>query len=72
MKTELEIIKECYEKYFGTQKYEGSVFQSTYGVLVRGMISERDKEWTQKIQKAKDETSNWNCKEVLTKLLEEK
>ena len=35
-------------------------------------IKERDKEWKQKIQKAKDETSNWNCKEVLTKLLEDK
>ena len=72
MKTELGIIKECYENYFGTQKYESSVFQATYGVLVRGMISERDKEWTHKIHTAKDETSNWNCKEVLTKLLEDK
>ena len=72
MKTELGIIKECYENYFGNQKYESSVFQATYGVLVRGMISERDKEWKQKIQTALDKTSNWNCKEVLTKLLEDK
>ena len=72
MKTELGIIKECYENYFGTQKYESSVFQATYGVLVRGMIFERDTEWTQKIQDALDKTSNWNCKDVLTKLLEDK
>ena len=35
-------------------------------------ITERDKEWTQKIQTALSKTSNWNCKEVLTKLLEDK
>ena len=35
-------------------------------------ITERDTEWEQKIQTALDKTSNWNCKEVLTKLLEEK
>ena len=38
----------------------------------REAIEERDKEWKQKIQTALAETSNWNCKEVLTKLLEEK
>jgi len=35
-------------------------------------ITERDTEWKQKIQTALAETSNWNCKEVLTKLLEDK
>ena len=35
-------------------------------------LAERDTEWKQKIQTALDKTSNWNCKEVLTKLLEEK
>jgi len=35
-------------------------------------LTERDKEWKQKIQTALDKTSNWNCKEVLTKLLEDK
>ena len=40
--------------------------------IVNEVIAERDKEWTQKIQTALDKTSNWNCKEVLTKLLEEK
>ena len=35
-------------------------------------IKQRDKEWKQKIQTALAETSNWNCKEVLTKLLEDK
>ena len=40
-------------------------------------ITERDTEWEQKIQTALAETSNlydalfWNCKEVLTKLLED-
>ena len=36
------------------------------------MLDRKDKEWTQKIQTALDKTSNWNCKEVLTKLLEDK
>ena len=35
-------------------------------------LAERDQEWKQKIQTALDKTSNWNCKEVLTKLLEDK
>jgi len=34
-------------------------------------LAERDTEWKQKIQDALAETSNWNCKEVLTKLLED-
>ena len=45
---------------------------SEFSDFVENQITERDKEWTQKIQTAKDKTSNWNCKEVLTKLLEEK
>ena len=36
------------------------------------VLDERDTEWKQKIQTALDKTSNWNCKEVLTKLLEDK
>ena len=35
-------------------------------------LTEHDKEWKQKIQTTLDKTSNWNCKEVLTKLLEDK
>ena len=35
-------------------------------------ITERDTEWKHKIQTALDNTSNWNCKEVLAKLLEDK
>ena len=45
---------------------------SEFSDFVENQITERDKEWTQKIQTAKDKTSNWNCKEVLTKLLEDK
>ena len=43
-----------------------------YDLAFEGVITARDKEWTQKIQTALDKTSNWNCKEVLTKLLEDK
>ena len=39
---------------------------------MKWLLAERDKEWKQKIQTALAETSNWNCKEVLTKLLGEK
>ena len=34
-------------------------------------VSVNNQEWTQKIQTALDKTSNFNCKEVLTKLLED-
>ena len=36
-----------------------------------GMLEGYDKEGTQKIQTALDKTGNWNCTEVLTKLLED-
>ena len=33
MRAIAEILKECYEKKFGTQKYKNSVFKSTYGAV---------------------------------------
>ena len=40
-------------------------------MLLLGYYYGELKEWKQKIQTALAETSNWNCKEVLTKLLED-
>ena len=56
------------EEYF--KKYHNKDLVVGYSNLSKA-ITERDTEWTQKIQTALDKTSNWNCKEVLTKLLED-
>ena len=42
--------------------------------LIKEKYPKIDKDFIlrQKIQTALDKTSNWNCKEVLTKLLEDK
>ena len=65
MKTAEEIFKRF--KIDDFPYYEG-VSQGMFNQA----ITERDTEWKQKIQTALDKTSNWNCKEVLTKLLEDK
>ena len=66
MKTAIEWLDE--NGYGNTELWSR---QGVYEVAIR-LQHAHDKEWTQKIQTALDKTSNWNCKEVLTKLLEDK
>ena len=72
MKTAEEIFNKTYYK-------KNLILDTTHMMLAvidaeqfESALAERDKEWKQKIQTALAETSNWNCKEVLTKLLEDK
>ena len=71
MKTAEELAtKHAISKNYIGYGANGFMCQIHYPELCK-IIDERDKEWTQKIQTALDKTSNWNCKEVLTKLLED-
>ena len=72
MKTAEEIFNKTYYK-------KNLILDTTHMMLAvidaeqfESALAERDQEWKQKIQTALDKTSNWNCKEVLTKLLEDK
>ena len=60
------------DDYYNEYKEDIGGYDLMDGWNFNKAITARDKEWTLKIQTALSKTSNWDCKEVLTKLLEDK
>ena len=62
------------EEWFDNNFPDGKKIMLKIGLSVQNLVDKIDKDFIskQKIQDALDKTSNWNCKEVLTKLLEDK
>ena len=65
----MKTAEELYLRYsYEEDEYNSCLFFEGF----EKAISERDKEWTQKIQDALDKETNWDFQKKLKKLLEDK